>query len=182
MDSAMSKIKIKESYIFGASNMSSTEYSGNGKLCNSGAPEGAAGQDSDSVSLESLTKRFSTPGFQRPKRNQCGAAKRRVSRARWEEACIGGSAGGKTRWPPDGQLHQGETSLAFGSGKSESMAGPILGAPGHSTSRDEGQLEGPGQGQRLSGGIPGVGRLRGPGRWGSLAMPGLPGMASGWPL
>jgi hypothetical protein len=78
MDSTVSEVEVKESSSFEAYGMSSTEGSGNGELWCSGAPQGAAGQDSDSVSLESLTEKVGTLGFQKPKRNRCGAAKRRA--------------------------------------------------------------------------------------------------------
>jgi hypothetical protein len=52
MDSTVSEIVVKESSSLGASGMSSMEGYGNGELQCSGVPQEAAGQDSDSVSLE----------------------------------------------------------------------------------------------------------------------------------
>jgi hypothetical protein len=82
MDSTVFETEVKESSSLGASGMSSTEGSGNRELQCTGAPQGTAGQDPDSVSLESLTEKVSTLGIQKPKRNRCGAAKRRARKAK----------------------------------------------------------------------------------------------------
>jgi hypothetical protein len=115
MNSTVFETEVKESSSLGDSGMSSTEGSSNRELRCTVAPQGAAGLDSDSVSLESLTE-VSTLGFQNPKRNRCGAAKRQASRMRRVEALSGESAGGKTRQPLGGQPHQEGTSLTSGGG------------------------------------------------------------------
>jgi hypothetical protein len=175
MDSSEFETEVREGPSLGATDMGSTEGSGNRGLCCTGAPQGSAGQDPDSVSLAEMV---STLGFHKPKRSRCGASKRWAKRVKRAESLSGESDGSETRQSPGGQPHQEETFLTAGRGGAE----PASGATGPSTSGDGGQPNNPGKRQRLSGGTPGGRQVRGPDRIGNLATPGLPRRVSGWPL
>jgi hypothetical protein len=148
MDSTEVETEAKEGLSLGPQ-MGSTEGSSKRELRCTGSPQGAAGQDPDSVSL---AEKVSTLGFQKTKRTQCGAAKRWARRARQAESLSGEPANGDTRPSLGGQPHQEETSLLLGGGGAELVAGPASGAPGPSTLGDGGQPTGLGKRQSSSGG------------------------------
>jgi hypothetical protein len=116
----------------GASRQGPVEGSRPGELQVSGASEGATGRELRSVSLEVLAEKVGTLGFQRRKKNRCGAARRRVDRTRLAVAR------GQAPRPPGGQpLRQGIPSTV-GPGKPIGAAGPDMDAPGTLAVRDEG--------------------------------------------
>jgi hypothetical protein len=117
------------------------------------APEGATGQDpvmpttggtsliegkhlSDSQTsghLEGLTEKVGSLGLQQPKKNRCGAARKRARRTRRLEAPTGATAGGQTQTTSgEPQKLQGpSTSAAKGEGaaSAESKSLRERGAP-----------------------------------------------------
>jgi hypothetical protein len=159
------------------------------------APEGATGQDSATPitggtplieeehlsdsrtagNLEKLTENVGSLGLQFPKKNRCGAARKRARKARWLEAHTGATAGGQPQTTSGDQLPnvQGPSTSAASDGGSV-----IVGQEPRRT-RDIPK-------HKNDSGRPVVlrvaGRLRGPNRLGNLAMLELPRRASGWLL
>jgi hypothetical protein len=97
------------------------------------------------VNLEGLTEKVGSLGLQRPKRNRSGAAKRRTSRAKREEAPSGESASSKAQQPPGCQLQKQNTSCTAGPWEPRVATGPGVDAPGSSSSGDGVHPKGPGK-------------------------------------
>ena len=126
---------------------------------------------SSSTSLENvegLTEKVGTLGLQITNKNRCGATKKWAKRAGLAKAPSGDKADGQPRTAPGGQPQTSQEPSTSG----------VQGKPAES----KGPLPGPSKRQRLAGGTPEGGMLRGPSRLGNLAMPELLGRASGWQL
>jgi hypothetical protein len=157
------------------------------------APEGAAGKDPvdsgtggaplieekhlcysyTAKNLEGLMEKVGSLGLILPKKNRCGAARKRARKAKLAEAPAGASVVGQPQTASDGQppsMQKPSTSTAQGGGSASTEPQSPEGG---------GHPQGPKR-QRSAGGTPG--RLRGPSRLGNLAMPGLLRRVSGWLL
>ena len=107
--------------------------------------------------LEGLTEKVGTLGLQTIRRYCCGAAKRRVRRAKHAGAPAGGPSGGGPWSTLGGQSQTLQEPSTSGAqyGRGPSPAGP-------KSPEDKGHLQGPSKRQRPTGGTPGDGRAKRP--------------------
>jgi hypothetical protein len=125
--------------------------------------------------LEGVTYKVGTLVLQTTRKRRSGAAKKRMRKARLAEVPTGDSAGGQPQSITCGRPQTRQEPSTSGTQHERGGSSTGLQSP-----ESEGHLQGPGKRQRMAGGTPEGGRLRGPNWVGRLATPEPLGRASGW--